>query len=128
MLKLCPICAEEFIIAEMLCPDCGCNLVPERLSDGISAVMVEKQEKQDLEFVELCRPRLYPLAMLVKQMLEQNGVQVIVQGANAISVLPHLAIGGELRVLVDRKKLDYARALYQSYFEGDEDTDYIMEN
>ena len=90
--------------------------------------MVEKQETAELEFVELCRPRLYPLAMLIKQKLEQNGVEVLVQGANAISVLPHLAIGGELRVLVDRGKLDYARALYQAYFEGDEDTDYIMEN
>lgn len=112
---------------EPLCPDCGCNLVPEMLQDKMNAVKVER-EKRQIEFVELCRPRLYPLAMLIKQTLELNGVATIVQGANAISVLPHLAFGGELRVLVDRESLEYARALYQSYFEGDGDTDYIIEN
>src|SRR5215813_13611018 len=122
MLMLCPICAGEFLVPEPFCPDCGCNLVPEMLQDKLKTVMVEK-EKRHLEFVELCRPRLFPLAMLIKQTLEQNGVVTIVQGANAISVLPHLAFVGELRVLVDRESLDYARALYHSYFEGDEDTD-----
>ncbi|GEM_PF-1186489 len=127
MMKLCPICAGEFLVPEPLCPDCGCNLVPEKMSDTITQVKSERQPR-NLEFVELCRPRLYPVAMLIKQTLEQNGVITLVQGANAISVMPQLAFGGELRVLVDKEKLEYARALYQSYFEGDGDTDYIFEN
>jgi len=79
------------------------------------------------EFVELCRPRLFPVAMLVKQTLEQNGVRVMVQGAHSLSLQPHLAFGGELRILVDSGQLEYARALYRAYFENEDGTDYIEE-
>jgi hypothetical protein len=74
--------------------------------------------------VELCRPRLYPVAMLIKQVLEQNGVPVAVPGANAFSVMPHLAFSGELRVMVGSDDLDYARQLYSAYFECDDDAQY----
>ena len=79
------------------------------------------------EFVELCRPRLLPVAMLVKQMLEQNGVTVIVQGQHSLSMQPHLAFGGQLRVLVEIEQLDYASALYKAYFENEDGTDYIAD-
>lgn len=65
--------------------------------------------------------------MLIKQMLEQNGVAVMVQGGHSLSVLPHLAFGGEMRVMVDGEQLEFAQALYRAYFESDDDIDYITE-
>lgn len=85
------------------------------------------KETHQIEFVELCRPKLIPVAQLIKQTLEQNGVPTIVQGGNALSLMPHLAFGGQLRVLVDREQLEFARQLYQAYFENQEDIDYSQE-
>ena len=79
------------------------------------------------EFVELCRPRLHPVAILVKQMLEQNGIAVIVQGQHSLSMQPDLAFGGQLRILVEIEQLEYATALYKAYFENEEGTDYMAE-
>jgi hypothetical protein len=126
MLMLCPICAEEFYLRVLACPTCGCNLVPETLTEVTRMTMPEK-ESREIEFVELCRPKLFPVAMLIKETLEQNGVVTLVKGGNAISLLPHLAFGGELRVLVDSNQLEYARELYQAYFENQEDIDYSQE-
>jgi hypothetical protein len=35
---------------------------------------------------------------------------------------------GELRIMVDRWHLEFARALYAAYFEGDGETDYIEDS
>jgi hypothetical protein len=126
MLMLCPICAEEFYLRMLACPTCGCNLVPETLSEVTQMTITEK-ESREIEFVELCRPKLYPVAMLIKGTLEQNGVLALVNGGNAISLLPHLAFGGELRVLVDREQLEFARELYEAYFENQDGIDYLPE-
>jgi len=86
-----------------------------------------QKETNQIKFVELCRPKLIPVAQLIKQTLEQNGVMTIVQGGNALSLMPHLAFGGELRVLVDSQQLVFARQLYEAYFENQEDIDYLPE-
>jgi len=52
----------------------------------------------------------------------------MIQGMHSLSVMPHLTFGGQLRVLVGSRQLDYARALYKAYFESDEETDYIAED
>ena len=88
---------------------------------------ITQNENREIEFVELCRPKLYPVALFIKETLEQNGVITFVKGGNAISLFPHLAFGGELRVLVDREQLEFARQLYQAYFENQEDIDYLPE-
>jgi hypothetical protein len=121
MLMLCPICAEEFLKPVVVCSGCGCNLVPGSLDPEADELF--EAEKRPVEFVELCRPRSFPVAMLIKQTLEQNGVVAIVHGGHSLSVLPHLAFGGEMRVLVDSERLDYARTLYRAYFES-EDSDF----
>jgi hypothetical protein len=115
MLMLCPICAEDFFSPLSVCPGCGCNLVPERLRETEAESKIKR-----VEYVELCRPHLPPLAMLIKEMLEQNGVDCIVQGGHSLSVLPQLAFGGQMRVLVDSEKIDYACQLYRAYFESDD--------
>lgn len=131
MLMLCPICAGEFERQATDCPACGCTLVPETLASDSPVSLApdgsRTKPKAQIEFVELCRPRLYPLALLIQQTLEQHGVIVWVHGGNVVSLMPQLAFGGELRVLVDRDQSDYARELYKAYFENDEDIDYIME-
>ena len=123
---LCPICADEFLLRLAACPNCGCNLIPESLSE-VSQITLSKTETNQIEFVELCRPKLIPIAQLIKQTLEQNGVPTIVQGGNALSLMPHLAFGGELRVLVDSQQEEFARQLYQAYFENQEEIDYSQE-
>ncbi|HSB08114.1 MAG TPA: hypothetical protein VLM38_01275 [Blastocatellia bacterium] len=109
-----------------LCPNCAFELVPATLNDT-AVTTKEAVERGEVQFVELCRPLTYPVAMLVKQTLEQNGVAAVMHGEHSLSVQPHLVFGGQLRVLVPSNQLEYARALYKAYFESDEGTDYIAE-
>jgi hypothetical protein len=117
MVALCPICTGEYALGELLCPNCGCGLVAGSLSNMYKVEDQPRQDPQE-EFTELCRPRLYPVAMLIKQTLEQNGVAAIVKGGYSLSVLPHLAFSGELRVVVPSRDIEYARELYHAYFES----------
>jgi|SRR5215210_6948588 len=126
MLMLCPICAGEFQPQQSNCPGCGCNLVPSMLGHN-TLVKSDDTVKNRGKFVELCRPRLYPIAMLIKQTLEQHGITVLIQGGHSISVMPYLAFGGELRLMVAQEQQDHARQLYEAYFESDEEIDYIEE-
>ncbi len=126
MLMLCPICAGEFEVDASVCPACEFKLVPSALREDAGASR-ETAERRDVQFVELCRPLMYPVAMLVKQTLEQNGVTVMIHGEHSLSVQPHLVFGGQLRVLVPSDHLEFARDLYKAYFEGNEETDYIEE-
>ena len=125
MLMLCPICAGEFESQTGVCVSCGCVLVPSTLSeDPVESTHTDAMNERKIEFVELCRPRTNPEAMFIKETLEQNHVAVIIQGMHSLSLMPYLAFGGQLRVLVARDQLEYARALYKAFFESDEGTDY----
>jgi hypothetical protein len=123
MLMLCPICAGEYQKPTPHCPGCGCGLIPstfdERTAREINAIA-----KRQAQFVELCRPRLYPVAMLIKQTLESHDVTVIIQGGHSLSVMPNFAFMGEIRVLVAVDQLEQARAIYTAYFESSEEIDY----
>lgn len=126
MLFLCSICGGEFETGAVLCAACGCRLVPSDLSE--EAVRVTEDEKnREVDLVELCRPWTHPEAMLIKETLEQNNVAVLIQGMHSLSMMPHLAFGGQLRVLVERSQLAYATALFKAYFESDGETNYIAE-
>ena len=126
MLMLCPICAGEFETQEGLCLNCDFVLIPSTLNQE-TAGKIEAAEKRDLEFVELCRPLTNPEAMFIKDTLEQHNVAVLIQGVHSLSLMPHLAFGGQLRVLVGRDQLEYAQAVYKAYFESEVGTDYIEE-
>jgi hypothetical protein len=128
MLMLCSICAGEFETQSGVCSNCGCVLVKSTLSEepvGLTPTVGEKKRK--VEFVELCRPHTNPEAMFIKETLEQNNVAVMIQGMHSLSLMPHLAFGGQLRVLVARDQLDYAKALYKAFFESDEESNYSEE-
>ena len=126
MLMLCPICADEFAGSQSHCPACGFDLFPVTMDEQTAAAL-EAASERPVEYVELCRPRLFPVAMLIKQVLEQHDVHVIVQGAHSLSVMPHLAMFGELRVLVDSDRLDLARRVYTAYFETADDAEFAAE-
>ena len=126
MLMLCPICADEFAGSQSHCPACGFDLFPVTM-DERTAAELESLSRRPIEYVELCRPRLFPVAMLIKQVLEQHDVGVIVQGAHSLSVMPHLAMFGELRVLVDSDRLDLARRVYAAYFETSDDAEFAAD-
>lgn len=126
MLLLCPICAGEFQLRLECCPTCECRLVAWTL-DEKAAAEIPRSEVEPVRFVLLCRPPLYAVAMLIKQTLEQHDVVVLIRGGNSLSVMPHLAFGGELHVLVDSRQFEYARSLYEAYFEAEDGTDYTPE-
>ncbi|HXF39714.1 MAG TPA: DUF2007 domain-containing protein [Blastocatellia bacterium] len=126
MLMLCPICAGEFEVDASVCPACEFKLVPSALREDAVASK-ETSERRGVQFVELCRPLMYPVAMLVKQTLEQNGVTVMIHGEHSLSVQPHLVFGGQLRILVPDDQLEFARELHKAYFESDEEIDYLGE-
>ena len=128
MLMLCPICAGEFETHSVVCLGCGFVLVPSSLRDEAPGVTEPAKEKREVEFVELCRPQTNPEAMFIKETLEQNNVAVMIQGVHSLSLMPHLAFGGQLRLLVARDQFAYAQALYKAYFENDEETDYVSED
>ena len=126
MLMLCPICADEFAGSQSHCPACGFDLFPVTM-DERTAAELEAVTRRPVEYVELCRPRLFPVAMLIKQVLEQHDIVAIVQGAHSLSVMPHLAMFGELRVLVDSERLDLARHVYAAYFETGDDMEFAAD-
>ncbi|SRR5712692_2556746 len=126
MLLLCSICGGEFETGAVVCAGCGCRLVPSALNENAAGMMVGEERKR-VDFVELCRPWTHPEAMLIKETLEQNSVAVLIQGMHSLSIMPHLVFGGQLRVLVERSQLEYARALFKAYFESDEETNYVAE-
>ena len=122
---LCPICSADFQLAEANCPACGCGLIPASLeSSPDPGPDSDTGTDSGPTLVELCRPRLYSLAMLIKQTLDQNGVPAMVLGGNAFSVMPHLAFSGEMRVMVRRAQLERACELYAAYFQNEGETDY----
>jgi hypothetical protein len=129
MLMLCPICGGEFETQSGVCLSCGCVLVPSTMSEGPAFLPQPPAEKnkKDREFVELCRPQTNPEAMFIKETLEQHNVAVMIQGMHSLSLMPYLAFGGQLRLLVGGDQLEYAKALYKAYFESDEETDYVEE-
>jgi hypothetical protein len=126
MLMLCPICAGEYEVDASVCPTCEFKLVPSALKEERVESHAAAEERQP-QFVELCRPLMYPIAVLIRQTLEQNGVAVVMHGEHSLSVQPHLVFGGQLRVLVPSNQLDFAQELYRAYFEGNEEIDYIAQ-
>src|SRR5262249_1215475 len=121
MLALCPICSDEFYQAGdqagELCPTCGCGLVPSTIERWEGGAV---EQREPVRLIELCRPKLYPLAMLIKETLDQTAARQVASGGNSLSVLPQLAFSGELRVLVGSDQIEFARELYHAYFEGNE--------
>ena len=78
-------------------------------------------EEQEVELVELARFSMPGEAEMVKELLENNGIDAIVQGASLGELLP----GGLADTLVLVKESDRERAqqLYDAFFEPQEGDD-----
>ena len=124
MLMLCPICAGEFETQAGTCLNCDFVLIPSTLNQE-TVGKSDPGAKGEVEFVELCRPLTNPEAMLIKATLEQNNVAVLIQGMHSLSLMPQLAFGGQLRVLVGRNQFAYAQALYKAFFESDDESEFL---
>ena len=62
---------------------------------------------------------------MVAELLHNNGIETILQGANFASLEPLPMRGGfsEIRLLVPAASLDAARQLYQAFFCADDQQD-----
>lgn len=75
-------------------------------------------EKSDLEFVRLASFANSTEAGFVLELLSNNGVRALLEGANFGALEPLLMPGGfsEVQLLVAAEDLERASALYEAYF------------
>ena len=83
--------------------------------------MNEEVELEEVELVELARLSMPGEAGMIKELLENNGIDVIIQGASLNNLMP----GGysETLLLVKQSDLDRAQPLYDAFFEPQEGDD-----
>ena len=83
--------------------------------------MNEEVELEEVELVELARLSMPGEAGMIKELLENNGIDVIIQGASLNNLMP----GGysETVLLVKQSDLDRAQPLYDAFFEPQEGDD-----
>jgi hypothetical protein len=88
------------------------------LVDALPDVEASAASSDDEELVELAGFATSSEADMVKELLEQNGIGVIVRG----EVDPIGATSGAepTTLLVEQRDLQRARELYEAYFAGDE--------
>lgn len=75
-------------------------------------------EKKDFEFVRLASFANSTEAGLVLELLSNNGVRALLEGANFGALEPLLMPGGysEVQLLVAEEDFEKASALYEAYF------------
>ena len=76
-------------------------------------------EKQEIKFVTLTGFATSMEAGMVKELLENNGISVLMQGANFGGLEPLPMPGGfsEVTLQVPEGELEHARQLYDAFFE-----------
>ncbi len=81
------------------------------------------KEEQEVELIELARLSSSGDAGMIKELLENNGIDVIVQGASLNNLWP----GGLSETLLLVKESDQARAqqLYDAFFEPQDGDDLV---
>jgi len=82
-------------------------------------------EEQEVELVELARLSKTGNAGMIKELLENNGIDVIVQGASLTNLWP----GGlsETVLLVKESDQERAQQLYDAFFEPQEGDDLVAD-
>ena len=82
-------------------------------------------EEQEVELIELARLTNSGDAGMIKELLENNGIDVIVQGASLNNLWP----GGLSEIVLLVKETDQARAqqLYDAFFEPQDGDDLVAD-
>jgi Putative prokaryotic signal transducing protein len=110
----CPVCESEYEPGIAVCPDDGTALV-ERLTPENTL-----RDHSEARFVPLHNIGSPAEAEMVGDILQQNGIRVVVQsgGSDAFAPLLSTTAPGAL-VLVDERDLDRAQEIYSSFFGND---------
>jgi hypothetical protein len=109
----CPICESEYNPGITRCPDDGAELV-EQLTIETAA-----HDSSDARFVTLHTLSSPAEGEMVSDILRQNGVRAVVQGAKDAFSSVFSAVSPGVAVLVDERDLDRAQEIYASFFGDD---------
>ena len=106
----CPICGSEYVESIGTCRDCDTPLVAE--------LPTFKDSGEPLRMVRLTGPQEAPM---IEELLENNGIDAILQGEQSASELPAMGDLNEVRVWVRESQQGQARELIEAFF-GDGST------
>jgi len=109
----CPICESEYNPGIKHCPDDGAELVEQLTTE--TAV----HDNSDARFVTLHTLSSPAEGEMVSDILRQNGVRAVVQGAKDALSSVFSAVSPGVAVLVDERDLDRAQEIYASFFGDD---------
>src|SRR5436305_12985390 len=108
----CPICESEYIPGIKHCPDDGAELVEQLTTE--TAV----HDSSDARFVTLHKLSSPAEGEMVSDILRQNGVRAVVQGAKDAFSSVSSAVSPGVAALVDERDLDPAQEIYASFSGG----------
>jgi len=118
-MPFCPSCRCEYRMGFTCCNDCSIELVdslPEETRE--SPDIGESPEMDELELVELSSFPDPMEAQMIQELLENNGIESILQSDFSAGAGPYTASPNALLV----RKTDFLRAreIYEQYFERDQ--------
>lgn len=105
----CPDCGSEYVSGVTKCSDCGTVLVAE--------LPTFRDSDEPLKLVRVTGPREAPM---IQEILDQNGIDSILQGEESASVLPATGDLDEVRIWVRESDLDRSRDLVEAFFNSPE--------
>jgi len=81
-----------------------------------------EDQRQEINFVALAHFAKSAEAEMARELLANNGVDAILQGANFGALEPLLVPGGfsEIQLLVPEHEFERAQQLYEAFFESDQ--------
>ncbi len=111
----CPRCASEYLEGITECEDCGVKLVAE----------LPKFEHSDepLKMLRVTGPTEAPM---IEELLENNGIEAILQGQAAAATIPAAGDLNEVRIWVSASHAAHANELIEAFF--DDDSEELEEN
>ena len=83
---------------------------------------MNEQQDRDERLLTVARFATAPEAEMMRELLSNNGIDCVLQGANygALEPLPRTGGFSEVRLLVPAKELSRAQELYEAFFVSDE--------